>query len=241
MFYLQVAGQRVCVENRYDYIEEMCADYIVAPCEPCRHLTMTEAEIMAEQEAGEGYPPAYLETLAIYRKLSEAVLAEDILLVHGSTLAMHGEAVIFTAPSGTGKSTHAALWRRVFGEACLTINDDKPLVQIGEQQAMIYGTPWCGKHGLQTNTGAPLKAIVILARGEENRIEEVSQQEAFAFMMNQVYRMKKPEQIRQIIRLLGRLLGMVRLYRLYCNMEPEAAWTAYRGIFGKEGNTNEIT
>ena len=80
---------------------------------------------------------------------------------------MDGEAYIFTAVSGTGKSTHAMLWREVFGERVRMINDDKPLIRITpEGKAVVYGTPWDGKHHLSKNSAFPLKAICWLTRAK---------------------------------------------------------------------------
>ena len=83
---------------------------------------------------------------------------------------MDGAAYLFTAPSGTGKSTHTRLWREVFGDRVWMINDDKPMLRISENLVTAYGTPWNGKHHISRNASAPLKAIVQLNRGKENII-----------------------------------------------------------------------
>ena len=66
---------------------------------------------------------------------------------------------MFTAPSGTGKSTHARLWREAFGERVVMINDDKPLLLVRPEGVTVYGTPFRGKHGLGGDRSAPLRAI----------------------------------------------------------------------------------
>ena len=81
-----------------------------------------------------------------------------------------GEANLFTAKSGTGKSTHARLWREVFGERAVMVNDDKSLVQITDSGATVYGTSWNVKHGMGANIAVLMKDVCIVDRAEKNTI-----------------------------------------------------------------------
>ena len=225
-------------------------------------VRITQADIdyervkSAREDEEEGIPvrqftDEYLETLAVYRKIAEVMPCFDTFLIHGSVIAADGQGYLFTAKSGTGKSTHTRLWRQLLGDRAVMINDDKPLVRVvssgeaeqsgsccssegpakftetgtGKDIAMIYGTPWCGKHGLNTNTSVPLKAICILERGKENRIREITKAEAALFLLKQIYRPADPQALMKTLSLLDKL--NVRFYRLACNMEPEAAELAY--------------
>ena len=194
-----------------------------------------ERRISAETHARKGEPvprssDRYLETLAIYRKLAEELLERDVLLFHGSAVAVDGEAYLFTAKSGTGKSTHARLWREAFGDRAVMINDDKPLLRVSEEGVRVYGTPWNGKHRLGGNLSAPLKALCVLTRDEHNHIEPISREEAFAVLFQQSYRPAREENLPRLLALLERLSRKVGLYRLGCNMEPEAAIISYQGM-----------
>lgn len=194
-----------------------------------------ERELGAENRAAEGLPPlrcsdAYLETLAVYRKLAERLMEQDVLLFHGSVLAVDGQAYLFTARSGTGKSTHARLWREVFGERVVMINDDKPLLLVEEDRVLAYGTPWNGKHHLGGNLSAPLKALCILTRDETNHIEPITREDAFPMLVQQCYRPESGKGLLRVLELLERLSKNVKLYRLGCNMEPEAARISYQGM-----------
>lgn len=91
-----------------------------------------------------------------------------------SAVALDGQAYLFTAPSGTGKSTHTRLWREVFGERAVMVNDDKPLIQVREDAIYVCGTPWNGKHNLDSNQKVPIKGICLLERGTVNHIETIS-------------------------------------------------------------------
>ena len=119
------------------------------------------------------YDGVYLENMSIQNILSKRLLDYNVLLLHGSALCMDGEAYIFTAPSGTGKSTHVRYWRETFGDRVWMINDDKPMIRMENGKATVYGTPWDGKHHLSRNASAPLKAVVWLKRDKENHIERL--------------------------------------------------------------------
>ena len=142
-----------------------------------------EKEKSRREDIKEGIPirefsDAYLETLAVYRKICSCLLDEDILLFHGSVVSVDGIGYLFTAKSGTGKSTHTKYWREYFKDRAIMINDDKPLLEIKEDRVNVYGTPWDGKHRLSCNTCVPLKAICILNRGQDNNVLWISVQDA---------------------------------------------------------------
>lgn len=241
-FTIRIAGRSVAVRAQYASTRSFCREYLTED-EPEITVAVSRADIAFERERaareeGEGVPvrrftDAYLETLAVYRKIAAALLAYDTLLFHGSVVAVDEEAYLFTAKSGTGKSTHTRLWREVFGDRAVMINDDKPLIRIGGEGATVYGTPWNGKHRLGSNASAPLKAICILERAEHNRIVPISFSEALPMLLQQTYRPSEPEPLKKTLALIERLGGGVRLYRMGCNMEPSAARTAYEGM--KEG------
>ena len=176
-----------------------------------------------------GYSDAYLETLAVYRKIAERMPAYDTFLFHGSAIAVDGAAYIFTAKSGTGKSTHARLWREMLGERAVMVNDDKPLIRVHpDGAATVYGTPWDGKHRLSSNIAVPVRAICILERAQENRIREISKAEALPMLLQQTYRPADPAALAKTLTLIDRL--KVKLYRLGCNMEKEAAEVSYNAM-----------
>lgn len=175
-------------------------------------------------------PPSdpYIETLAVYRRIAEKMPFYDTVLFHGSALAVDGEAYLFTAKSGTGKSTHARLWRELLKDKVIMINDDKPLIKIGKNDSYIYGTPWDGKHHLSTNTSAKLKAICILERGRENSIKEISKADALPMLLQQMYRPSEPAAMVRSMTLIDRL--NVKFYKLQCNLDISAAELSYEAM-----------
>ena len=172
----------------------------------------------------------YLETLAVYRKIATGLLEYDRLLFHGSAIAVDGEGYLFTAKSGTGKSTHTRLWRELFRDRAVMVNDDKPILKITKDKVFVCGTPWDGKHHLSSNIIVPLKAVCILKRDVENHIEAVSVQEAYPILLQQSFRPPEAEKMMKTMNLVRQLAEKVKLYSLRCNMEPEAARVSYEGM-----------
>lgn len=171
-----------------------------------------------------------LENEAIHGLIAERLTDYNVLLIHGSALCMDDRAYIFIAPSGTGKSTHARLWREAFGERVWMINDDKPMVRIGEEGAEVYGTPWDGKHHLSRNASAPLKAIVCLQRDKVNRISPMNKADAFPLLMRQTYFTPGFPRINRVVEIGKQLLDTIRFFDLGCNAEPDAAIKAWEGL-----------
>lgn len=194
-----------------------------------------EREKSAREDTKEGIPirhfsDAYLETLAVYRKIADRLLSCDTLLFHGSVIAVDGEGYLFTAKSGTGKSTHTRLWREYFGERAVMVNDDKPLLHITDSGVTAYGTPWDGKHRLSTNIVVPLKGICILTRDTTNHIEPVEPHAVYPLIVQQTNRSLSADGMKQTLSLIDRMLNVVSVYRLGCNMDIETARVAYEGM-----------
>ena len=154
----------------------------------------------------------------------------DTFLFHGSCVAVDGEGYLFTAKSGTGKSTHTRLWREYLGDRAVMVNDDKPLIRADENGVTIFGTPYNGKHRLGSNIAVPLKAVCILTRAAENHIEPIDREQAYAMLVQQAYRPADPVAMAKTLTLIDRLADGAKLYLLGCNMDIEAAKAAYEGM-----------
>lgn len=242
------AQQLVEIDSVYDYIHRMCRDYLAPDVLPAsvsaddvvavrtnpeeirREQVLSDEEMRYEGHPEVKYPEPYLETLAVYRQMCDALPARGVMLMHGSVIAVDGRAYMFTAASGTGKSTHVRLWRELFGSRAVMVNDDKPLLRVCDGRVIIYGTPWDGKHHLSTNIAVPLAGICILQRGEQNRIERIAGEDAFPMLVQQSYRPANTEGFMAVMDMLGTLAEQVPMYRLWCNMDPEAAVVSSRGM-----------
>ena len=239
-FTIRTADLTVNIDSIFASTEDYCREYIVPETaglsvkvepgdiafERIRSARERELEHLPKRD----YPDAYLEILAVYRKIAEKAPFYDTMLFHCSAVAVDGEAYLFTAASGTGKSTHVRLWRQLFGDRAVVINDDKPLIRIGEERAVVCGTPWNGKHRSGSNTSAPIKAICLLERGTVNQIRPADAKELYPLLLQQTYRPADPAALIRTMELLDALTERVRFYRLSCNMDPEAARVAYQGM-----------
>ena len=193
--------------------------------ERARHLAHLKPGETLEAESSES-----LERLHLCRRISELMPKYDRVLFHGSSLSIEGQGVLFTAKSGTGKSTHTRNWRKVFGDRVKMVNDDKPFLHITDGGVTVWGSPWQGKHGLGENISAPLEAICFLNRGEDNHIAPIPPRELYPLLLQQTYTPDDPGMMGKTLALVDRLSRNTRLFKLYCNMDPASAQVAFHGI-----------
>ncbi len=165
-----------------------------------------------------------------YREL----LYFDGLRLHSSAVVVDDRAFLFTADSGTGKSTHTSLWLKQFGERAFILNDDKPALRLENGTWYAYGTPWSGKYDISCNVRVPLAGVAILERGNENTIEPCSGKEVVHRIMKQVNK-PHPLQYRvQLLRIVDMLISQVPIWKMQCNMDPEAAIVSYEAMSGQK-------
>lgn len=236
-----LAGVRVKIDHLYEYFKEFASGYELSGEDFDEEIHITpqdvqfEAEKSRQEELAEGktvteYPPEYLETLSVYRKACEKLVMRDILLFHSSAIAMDGKAYLFSAPSGTGKSTHVRLWRKLYGDRVMMVNDDKPLLHVGKDGVVVYGTPWDGKHRLSNRISVPVGGICLLGRGQENKISRIKGVDALPVLMNQTYRPNGALEIQKMMELVFQLAKTVPLWKMECNMDLEAAKVSYEAM-----------
>lgn len=243
-FSIALADKKIELHVLHSYIKDYCKEYLINgtennPVDFSIEILPSDIDFECQKSAHEdeieGIPirhfsDEYLETLAVYRKIAEKMIDYDTLLFHGSAIAVDGLGYLFTAKSGTGKSTHTRLWREQFGSRAAMVNDDKPLLKITDHGVTVYGTPWDGKHRLSSNISVPLKAICILNRDSENHIEPVSKKDAWPMLLQQCYRPDDSVKMMKVLSLVDKLAEKVELYSLGCTMEPEAALVSYEGM-----------
>ena len=135
---------------------------------------LLDQEAMEEGWKRRQFTDPFLERTTIQNGVAEFLLSRDTLMLHGSTVSVDGQAYLFTAPCGTGKSTHTRLWRELFGQRAVMVNDDKAFLALRPDGVWAHGSPWMGKHGIGTNISAPLKGICFLQRGTENKIQKAT-------------------------------------------------------------------
>lgn len=224
----------------YGYTEKLCKNYEYIGEEPCAFsVAITGEDVAKEKALAPEFPDAYLESLALFRKLCEYCLEyANGIIFHSSAIMVDGKAYLFTAPSGTGKSTHTRLWRELLGDKAVMVNDDKPIIRYIDGKFYVYGTPWNGKHHLDTNCRAEIKAICKIEQAKENRIAPLSTAEMLLTIFNQTIRPEDPAQMDRLLTLIDKLLTEVELYKLGCTISKEAAELSYNTMSKEKDNEN---
>lgn len=162
-----------------------------------------------------------------FRFYSEMVRHGGFFL-HASAIALDGRAYLFSADSGTGKSTHTRLWTEYFGaERCFIINDDKPALIRGENGFYACGTPFSGKHDISRNEMVPVQSLCFLERAKENSIQKIGSKEATQRIFTQIMRTSDRAVMEELLAMLDEFLSSVPVYVLRCDISVKAVETAY--------------
>ena len=239
-FLMEVAGTAFQVKPLFGSTKAHCGAFLTDR-EPEYSVEVLPEYLFLEQllldwEADEEglkrrkFSDMFLERSYVQRRVAEHLLERDTLMVHGSTVAMDGRAYLFTAPCGTGKSTHTRLWREVFGDRAVMVNDDKPFLKLTPDGVLAYGSPWTGKHGLGGNVCYPLGGICVLERGAENLIWYVSSGDVIGMLQHQTFMPEDELAQEKTCEMVGLLAERVALWKMKCNRDREAAVIAYESM-----------
>lgn len=153
------------------------------------------------------------------------------MVLHASAVAYEGQAYLFSAPCGTGKSTHARQWQAYFGKDQVQIvNDDKPAIRLINDIFYVFGTPWSGKSEDSLNVRVPLQAICFLEQSVDNWTEKLETKDALKLLINQTMRPSDIQAMENLLIFLDRLLRQIPIYKMGCNISREAVLTAYQAM-----------
>lgn len=207
------------------------------------NIKISEKDILDEMSEV-NYSESYPKYICVSRKLAEWLPLHNAFVLHSAVFDVDGTGIALTAHSGTGKTTHMLLWQKLIGDRLKIVNGDKPIVRFFDDEPetpYAYGTPWNGKEHLGCNMRTPLKNICFIERAEKNSCEEMTKSEAADLLFNQVYMPKDPQAAINTLQLINRLISCCRLWKIKCNMDIDAAQTAYNKIFEMEKeNETEI-
>lgn len=177
--------------------------------------------------------PEYTEEIKAYLrecKIFYQKLIEDYngMMIHSSAVVVDDKAYLFSAPSGTGKSTHTALWLKKFGGKAYILNDDKPAIRIIGDQVFAYGTPWSGKDDISVNKKVPIQGICFIKRDETNWIKPMSSSDAVVNLYHSSIKKVDREIALKIMDIISMIIERVPIYQLGCTPTVEAAEMAYK-------------
>lgn len=174
---------------------------------------------------------AFLNEQCVYRTCADILLAKGVLHLHSAFVLINGQALIFTGPSGIGKTTQAELWRDyqdamiVNGDACL-------LRRMEDDRWWAFGTPIHGSSPYCENEKAPIAAIITLEQGEENVLTRMDDFSALSYCLPEFYRPKMDEETEDIFwNSVDSLFQSVPVYHLVCRPDREATELVKKEIF----------
>lgn len=235
MFCIRLADIPIEIDNRHDYVYGQCAQYLCDSSAPAFRVSVSTAEaIDYKTSCGRSMTLPEAESYLLYRRICERIPAYDAYLLHAAVVEMDGRGYAFSARRGVGKSTHTRLWQSYFfgtGGAChraTVINGDKPIIRRGRDgRFWAYGTPWCGKEGVQVNRRCPLTAICFLAQGTENRMTVVSAADTVARLLEATVLPPDRDGQGKLAALIGATVRDIPAFTLTCTPDTAAVSVAY--------------
>lgn len=224
----KIADLKVGYEPQYDLLRSRSEKYL-CDGEADFRLSIAENTIATKMEQYKGKATeADIEYILIGSAFNYKLLDCNGMFLHSSTVVVDGKAYSFSADCGTGKSTHTSLWLKLFGEKAFIINDDKAAYRKVDDKYIVYGTPFSGKHDINVDTTAELKAICFIERAKENSIERMDIDEAVNKIFAQTSRPTVPERMFELCDFIDQLIKDIPVYRLKCNMDISAAELSYK-------------
>ena len=222
----RIADLVVGIESRYERVYRQAEPYRIDDgAKPDFCLAVPEDKIDLEMSQGlESRDDAeYVYMRFLFQR---RLIDFDGLVLHSSGVVCDGRAYLFSANSGTGKSTHTQLWIKRFGaDRTFILNDDAPALRRIDGRWFAYGAPWSGSSPLNTAARAPLQGIAFLERSETNWTRQIDADEAITlFMAQSMQPLRRAPLVRTIDKTIE-LLKEAPVFRVGCNMSEEAAQT----------------
>ncbi len=226
---LKIADLQVDIDVKSERLLKQCASYEDnSQLNSAADITVrvSERKIAASLKQY----PSFTEEMAEYVHAGSIFYTHLIdfggIMLHASGVVKDGFAYLFSADSGTGKSTHTRLWCEHIDGAYI-INDDKPAIRKVNNELFVYGTPFSGKEDLSKNEKVKLGGICLIHRSEENTIERISGKEAIVPILRQTIHRLSEEKLDKLLKLLDDILSSVPVYKMGCNISRQAALLSY--------------
>ena len=234
-FTIKIAENILKINSFSETTKRYCSAFLTDE-EPDHTITMTEEDLKNERtNSSDGKVYINEEISALYRKIADLLVEKGIIVFHSSSFCVDNCAFLITARSGVGKSTHARLLQEYLGDKFQYINDDKPLLEVKEDNVEVFSTPWNGKERRGNNLHAPLKAIIFLNRGLDNTYRKIdNKEEIYIKMLSQIYLPKEKSKREKALKVADTLLKNVNFYEINVNQDIDAAKMTYERIIRNE-------
>lgn len=228
----RIADITVDLGYKYDRMKKQADAYRISE-DVAPEVTIYLSDSFLEQKSKEN--PQITPEMAEYIYTGSLFYSGLILfggfMLHASAVLMDGRAYLFSANSGVGKSTHTAMWQKVFGkERAKILNDDKPAIRIEADGIYAFGTPWSGKTDLNVNVKAPIAGICFIERGKTNKIKRENAGEIIGRLLAQTIRPSDEKDMDLLLRHIDKVLQEIPVYTLSCDISEEAVYTSYNAM-----------
>ena len=233
-FRIKIANKVLEINAFNETTKRYCGRFLSEE-EPNFVITMTEEDLKNESSNSvDGKVYVNEEISALYRKIADLFVNEDIIVFHGSSFMVNNNGFLITARSGVGKSTHSKLLSNLIGEDFKYINDDKPLLLVNDS-VTVFSSPWNGKERRGNDISAPLKAILFLGRSEEpNYRKIINKQEIYIKLISQIYLPREKAKREKALKIADKLLKNINFYEINVNTDIESAKMTYERIIKDE-------
>ena len=233
-FSIKLVNTVIQINALNELTKKYCRDFLTDE-EPDYVITMTQEDLDNEKDYNpEGHVYVNPEISATYRKIADLLIENNIVVFHSSAVMIDGYAFLFTARSGTGKSTHTDLLNQLLGDRFAYINDDKPLLSVNDD-IIVYSSPWNGKERRGNNISSPLKAIIFLNRGIDNTYRYIDDKnEIYIKLLSQIYLPLDKSKREKALQLADKVLRKINFYEINVNKDIDAARMTYERIIKNE-------
>lgn len=213
--YAKIADIPFQIELQNECLEQYYKDYLCEPTEDAAKISVSESELQQVRQMYITETSEYLVELNEHiLRVGDRLLDYDKCVFHGSAFLWHDKAWIFTAPSGTGKTSQYVLWKMLFDDEICILNGDKPVLEFLENQILVHPSPWRGKENMGIKHSAPIGGIIYLRQGRENHMETLCVKQAVQPIFGQfLFSASNATRIKQVAALEERLLRLVRTWQ----------------------------
>jgi len=227
----QIAGLMVSMNPKYEPLKTQAIPYLIEYQSSFVDCSIPQGEevIKRYQNKHPELTTGESEYLLYGAYFYDSLLDHQGIFLHASCIVYENKAYLFSAPCGTGKSTHTQIWMKVFKNSFI-LNDDKPALRCEDNQIVAYGTPFSGKTNQNKNEKYLIEGIAFIKRNSENKITRLEANKAIPLLFSQTMPPYHVGRLNQMTKMVELIIKQIPIYELNCNMEDEAALVAYQGM-----------
>lgn len=231
--YLRIAGLTVAITGD-DFLLKLGKNYLVNKISHVDFTFDTQDDALLLQRENPLITWEKCCYVASSRKFYSHLLSFGGFVLHASAVVLDGKSYLFSADSGTGKSTHTALWCQHFGsDRAYILNDDKPIIRKVDGKYLAFGAPWCGSSNLSVNGSAPIQGVTFLEQDESDWIQPIRPIEALSKLLHHTEQALLPKGIMSLLSLFEDFITHIPIYRMGCTISKHAILTAFNTMSQK--------